>query len=85
MKPLLSSSLISLLMNFWYLSGMGYGLCAVGSFTHLYMILLQWNQICFVTAKKAYLEFPEEPEHPLALLLACCDYLVQSESFTAVV
>ena len=36
----------------------------------------------FVTVRKGYLDFPEEPKHPLVLVIAYCGYLVQAESLT---
>ena len=42
------------------------------------MILTQWNEICFVTVRKAYLEPFEEPESLLVLGIAYFGYLVQA-------
>ena len=45
--------------------------------------MLESNLFC--DNEEVYLKLPKEPEHPLVLLSAYCEYLVQVESLTMVV
>ena len=88
MQPELSMNHISSSTNFWNLSGMGYGLHAIGGpVVGMYIssrLVLQTSVGDFdmiesnlsLAMLKVGLKLPEEPEHPLVILTAYSDYLV---------